>query len=91
MCARRVSAQERVGAQERELSDYTSQGREKIRMNNFRVSLPRCRAVREGRGMFDDSLLVFVRSIVRAKSNRVRGVHPPFILAAQRYILECTP
>ena len=30
----------------RELSDYTSQGREKMHKNNFRVSLPRCRAVR---------------------------------------------
>ena len=30
----------------RELSDYTPQGREKIYKNNFKVSLPRCRAVR---------------------------------------------
>ena len=30
----------------RELSDCTPQGREKIHRNNFRVSLPRCRAVR---------------------------------------------
>ena len=35
------------------LSDYTSLGSEKIHRNNFRVSLPRCRAVRcEDRGMF---------------------------------------
>ena len=38
-CAKRECAK-------RELSDYTSQGREKIHKNNFRVSLPRCRAVR---------------------------------------------
>ena len=31
---------------ERELSDYTSLRGEKIHRNNFRVSLPRCRAVR---------------------------------------------
>ena len=31
---------------EKELSDYTPQRREKIHKNNFRVSLPRCRAVR---------------------------------------------
>ena len=43
-CARRVCARE--SAQERELSDYTSQGREKIHKNIFRVSLPRYRAVR---------------------------------------------
>ena len=30
----------------RELSDYTFLGREKMHKNNFRVSLPRCRAVR---------------------------------------------
>ena len=41
---RRGRCKERM--RKRELSDYTSQGREKIRKNNFRVSLPRCRAVR---------------------------------------------
>ena len=35
----------------RELSDYTPQGREKIHRNNFRVSLPRCRAVRSWVGV----------------------------------------
>ena len=34
------------GCAKRELSDYTFLGKEKIHKNNFRVSLPRCRAVR---------------------------------------------
>ena len=36
------------------LSDYTSLGSEKIHRNNFRVSLPRCRAVRVRVCSFDD-------------------------------------
>ena len=36
------------------LSDYTSLGSEKIRRNNLRVSLPRCRAIRVRVCLFDD-------------------------------------
>ena len=46
-CAERVRKRECAErVRKRALSDYTSQGREKIHKNNFRVSLPRYRAVR---------------------------------------------
>ena len=43
MCKRECAKRE---CAKRELSDYTFLGKEKIHKNNFRVSLPRCRAVR---------------------------------------------
>ena len=49
VCSRRGSARG-----ERALSDYTSLDSEKIHRNNFRVSLPRCRAVRVRICSFDD-------------------------------------
>ena len=63
------------------LSDHTSLGSEKIHRNNFRVSLPRCRAVRVRVCSFDD--LGGVRSKVRLFVVNEAGSereHPTFML-----------
>ena len=73
---RRESAQERVRKREcakRELSDYAFQGREKIHKNNFRVSLPRCRAVRSWVEVCSFGVRCFVVPLTE-----LEGGHPPF-------------
>ena len=70
-CAKRECAKRECA--KRELSDYTPQGREKIHRNNFRVSLPRCRAVRSWVGVCSFGVLCFV-----VDDTESEGGHPHF-------------